>query len=91
MNRAETIFSSRILRKQADLPRYIVVKPEHVPGRREAFEAWVRLNGCPPFKRNIRPWGKGSDVFFFNLTQPQCQKAGVDTGHTCTVSITPVR
>jgi hypothetical protein len=75
------------LRKQDDLPRYVVVKPEHVPGRNASFEALVRLNGGPTFRRNIRPWGKGSDVFFFNLTQPQCRKSNVDTGDVCMVSI----
>ena len=86
----ETIsFPARILRKQPGLPRYIVVSPDHVTGRTTAFAAKVSLNGCPAFDRNIRPWGKGSDVFFFNLTEPQCRKAGVDTGDICQVSVTP--
>ncbi|CAN0577407.1 unnamed protein product, partial [Laminaria digitata] len=33
MNRDEIRFSTRILRKQDDLPRYVVVNPEHVSGR----------------------------------------------------------
>lgn len=90
MRQSEIVFSSRILRKQADLPRYIVVKPEHVQGRTGSFPALVRLNGSPPFERNIRPWGKGSDVFFFNLTEPQCRKAGLDTGDECVVTIQPM-
>ena len=83
------VFSTRILRKQDNLPRYIIVKPEHVLGRDEAFEALVQLNGCPPFKRNIRPWGKDSAIFFFNLSQPQCQKANLETDDACVVSIQP--
>jgi hypothetical protein len=83
-------FSARILRKQPDLPRYVVVDPVHVAGRDAAFAATVSLNGCPEFERNIRPWGRGSGVFFFNLTEPQCRKAGVDTGDTCEVSIRPL-
>lgn len=82
-------FSTRILRKQDDLPRYVVVNPEHVSGRTAAFAADVMLNEAGPFPRNIRPWGKGSDVFFFNLTGPQCAKAGLDTGDTCVVTIHP--
>ena len=89
MRQSEIVFSSRILRKQADLPRYIVVNPEHVPGRTGSFPALVSLNGSSPFERNIRPWGKGSDVFFFNLTEPQCRKAGLDTGDECVVTIQP--
>lgn len=83
-------FATRILRKQDDLPRYVVVKPEHVAGRSSAFSAEVTLNGAGPFRRNIRPWGKGSDVFFFNLTAPQCAKARLDTNDECVVAITPL-
>ncbi len=90
MTEGAITFSARILRKQPDLPRYIVVKPGHVEGRTKSFRAMVRLNGSPAFERNIRPWGKGSDVFFFNLTDPQCRKAGLDTGDLCTVCIDPV-
>ena len=82
-------FRARILRKETFLPRYVVVKPDHVGGRTEAFAADVMLNDTGPFRRNIRPWGKGSDVFFFNLTEPQCKKAGLDTNDTCTVKLFP--
>jgi hypothetical protein len=82
-------FRARILRKQADLPRYIVIDPAHVPGRTASFPAKVMLNDAGPFDRNIHPWGKGSPVFFVNLTEPQCRKAGLDTGDECMVSIMP--
>ena len=82
-------FSARILRKQANLPRYIVVRPEHLQEHTGAFLANVMLNGSEPFERNIRPWGKGSDVFFFNLTEPQCRGAGLDTNEECSVTIVP--
>jgi hypothetical protein len=90
MSKESISFSARILRKQPDLPRYVVVDPDHVEGRQYAFAATVSLNDCPEFERNIRPWGKGSDVFFFNLTEWQCQKAGVETGDLCQVSIRPL-
>ncbi len=83
------VFTARILRKQESLPRYVVVKPEHVSGHTRAFPADVMLNNSGPFERNIRPWGKGSDVFFFNLTEPQCRKAGIDTNDECVVTILP--
>jgi len=89
MAKSVIAFATKILRKQPDLPRYIVVKSEHVKGRSQAFRALVSLNGFPPFERNIRPWGKGSDVFFFNLTEIQCKNAGLDTGDECNVSIDP--
>lgn len=89
MDQGTVTFSARILRKEDFLPRYIVVKPEHVPGRTQAFSANVMLNEAGPFLRNIRPWGKGSDVFFFNLTGPQCAKAGLETRDECRVTIIP--
>lgn len=89
MDRDKATFSARILRKQSDLPRFVVVKPEYVRGRTQAFSAEVMLNDVGPFERNIRPWGKGSDVFFFNLTEPQCRKARLDTNDECVVTIIP--
>lgn len=82
-------FTTRVLRKQQDLPRYIVVKQEFLPNRTDAFTAEVMLNNAGPFTRNIRPWGKGSDVFFFNLTTPQCVKANLDTNDEVAVTIIP--
>lgn len=82
-------FTARILRKQPDLPRYIVVDPAQTAGRSSAFAADVMLGQAGPFARNIRPWGKGSDVFFFNLTADQCRRAGLDTNDTCTVTLRP--
>lgn len=91
MTRQDDIrFVAKIMRKQSDLPRYIIVKATHVAGRTAAFRAMVRLNASRPFPRNIRPWGKGSDAFFFNLTAPQCAAEGLDTGDECTVGISPV-
>ena len=88
MDQGSVSFSARILRKEDFLPRYVVVKPEYVPGRTRAFPADVMLNEVGPFARNIRPWGKASDVFFFNLTAVQCIKAGLDTNDECLVTIT---
>ncbi len=90
MNKEPVSFSARVLRKEDFLPRYIVVKPEHVRGRKAAFLANVMLNGAGPFRRNIRPWGKNSDVFFFNLTAPQCGKAQLETNDECSVTIVPL-
>jgi hypothetical protein len=89
MDSASVSFSARVLRKEEFLPRYIVVKPEYVGARTGAFHADVTLNGAGPFRRNVRPWGKGSAVFFFNLTAPQCDKAGLDTNDECVVTMAP--
>lgn len=53
-------FRARILRKQADLPRYVVIAPEHVRGRTKSFPAMILLNDAGLFHRNVHPWGKGS-------------------------------
>ena len=90
MTREDDIrFVAKVMRKQPGLPRYIIVKAAHLAGRTAAFRAMVRLNASRPFPRNIRPWGKGSDAFFFNVTAPQCAAAGLDTGDECTVEISP--
>ncbi len=81
--------TARILRKEAFLPRCIVGRPGHVGGRTAAFPAAVMLNGAGPFPRSIRPRGKGSAAFFFNLTAPQCEKAALDTEDTCVVTLIP--
>ncbi len=83
-------FSARILRKEDFLPRYVVVMAEHDSGRTKSLPADVLLNGVGPFRRNIHPWGKGSDEFFFNLTAPQCAQAGLDTHDECVVSLIPL-
>ena len=89
MKENSVTFRARILRKEAFLPRYIVVNPEFLSGRTAAFSADVMLNEAGPFRRSIRPWGKGTDVFFFNLTARQCEKASLDTNDTCLVTLTP--
>jgi hypothetical protein len=89
MSSGEASFRARILRKQSDLPRYVVVKPEFVGARTKSFLADVMLNDTGPFERNICPWGKGSDVFFFNLAEPQCRKAALATNNECTVTLIP--
>ena len=83
-------FQAVILRKQLDLPCYIIVKPDLLGAVTGAFDAEVSLNGSTPFPRRIHPWGKGSDAYFFNVTKDQCRKAGVSAGDRCHVDITPL-
>jgi hypothetical protein len=90
MDQSRIAFLARVLRKEDFLPRYIVVIPEHVSGRTKSFPADVLLNDAGPFRRNIHPWGKGSDVFFFNVTALQCAQAGLDTHDECVVTLIPL-
>lgn len=80
-------FRARIARKQPDLPRFVVVPAELVAGRSGAFDALVSLNGGRPFPRRVHPWGKGKDVYFFNLTATVCAAQGVDTGDICDILV----
>ena len=82
-------FTAKILRKQDDLPRYVVIKPELMAGATASFSAQVTVNDSAPFARKIHPWGKGSDAWFFNLTQVQCHKAEVETGDLVAVRVVP--
>jgi pimeloyl-ACP methyl ester carboxylesterase len=54
-------------------------------------DAWISSldREAGPFARTVRPWGKGTNVFFVNLTASQCAKAGVDTNDECIVTIVP--
>jgi hypothetical protein len=90
MDQRTVAFSARILRKEDFLPRYVVVLAEHVSGRTKSFPADILLNGAGPFRRTIHPWGKGSDVFFFNVTALQCAQAGVETHDECVVTLIPL-
>jgi hypothetical protein len=55
MSPAAISFRARILRKQPDLPRNIVIDPAYVAGRSKSFAAKVTLNGIGLFDRNIHP------------------------------------
>jgi hypothetical protein len=47
-------------------------------------------NETGPFRRNIQPWAKGSDGFFFNLTALQCETAMLDTNDPWGVTLVPM-
>ena len=75
---------AEIKRKSADLPRYVEVAEE-------ILEPWnlegttpieLQIEGGEPVRRSLKRWGKGRPVWFFELTNPICKKAGVDTGDT---------
>ena len=81
-------FRATILRKQEDLPRYIVIPDGLLSDRLTSFSALISLNDGPCFPRNIHPWRKGRSVFFFNLTADQCRRSNVETGDEVKISLT---
>ncbi len=73
---------SRIERKAASLPRYLVLPPEAAAALAldATTPARVEIDGTDIGRRNVKRWSPRSDVWFLDLTEAQCRKAGVDTG-----------
>lgn len=81
---------ARIERKHATLPRYVVI-PAEIP------QAWElngtttvvgTLNGVDMGRRGLKNWGDGKR-WFFELPEPLCRAAGVDTGDVITLTFAP--
>jgi hypothetical protein len=79
----------KIERKQAGLPRYVVVPSG-------AIAAWeltattvlrVSLAGAPADRRTIKRWDEAR--WFLTITGADCTKHGLDTGDTVTVAMQP--
>ncbi len=76
------ILRAVIERKHPSLPRFVVISAD-------ALEAWalegttmveVALAGVEIGRRALKRWGPERDVWFVDLTAPQCRAAGVDVG-----------
>ena len=89
MKAAPITLPAEIERKQADLPRYLVV-----PSR--AIAVWklagttvldVTLNGVAAGRRTIKKWDDAR--WFLTITEVDCLNLGVDTGDTVSVTIAP--
>lgn len=87
-NRASAVtLSCRIERKDARLPRFVVVPAP-------LLEAWrlegttvveATLNDAPIGRRSLKRWD--DDRWFIDLTQPMCERAGVGTGDRVQLSM----
>lgn len=89
MKSAPVTLSLRIDRKQADLPRFVVVPSK-------AIVAWklagttvldVSLDGSPSDRRTIKPWDDAR--WFLTITEADCRRLGVDTGDHVSVTMSP--
>lgn len=78
------LLRATIERKHPSLPRFVVVPAE-------ALAPWaldgttvveVALAGVDIGRRALKRWGPERDVWFMDLTAPQCRAAGVDVGDT---------
>ena len=76
-------------RKADGLPRYVVVPAELVaPWKLEATTpVEVTLGDVSVGRRSLKRWGGGRDVWFFDLTEKQCARAGVATGDRVLVGL----
>ncbi len=86
----ETVrFDAVVKRKNASLPRFVVVPPEFVaPWRLQGTTVVeVTLGGAILGRRSLKHWGKGRDCWFFDLTEAQCRRAGVETGDDAPVEL----
>ena len=76
-------------RKHASLPRYVVIPASSLAGWELSGTVVVeaRLNGIDVGRRSLKRWGSGRDVWFFDLTAAQCERAGVDAGRRVDVEL----
>ncbi|MEE4301320.1 MAG: YdeI/OmpD-associated family protein [Pseudomonadales bacterium] len=83
----------RIERKDANLPRYLVLPPEAAAALAldATTPAQLEIEGTDVGRRNVKRWRRGSDRWFVDLTEAQCRKAGVDAGDEVAVAITRLR
>jgi SAM-dependent methyltransferase len=86
---APLVLRTVIERKSAGLPRFVVVPSEVVaPWRLGATTVVdVTLNGRPIGRRSLKHWGRERDCWFLDLTQAQCDRAGVDSGDSVSVEL----
>jgi hypothetical protein len=85
-------YKAVIERKHPQLPRYVVT-PARIP------EAWNltatttitgTLNGVDLGRRGLKSWGDARR-WFFEVPEPVCRKAGVDTGDDVVLVFAPAK
>lgn len=74
--------STRLRRKDPSLPVYVVIASEQVRPWQLTGTTVVEgsANGEPLGRRTIKPWGRGRDAWFVELTAAFCRRAGLDVG-----------
>lgn len=87
-NRASAVtLSGRIERKDPRLPRFVVIPAPLLDGWRLQGTTVVEatLDDAPIGRRSLKRWD--IDRWFIDLTQPMCERAGVDTGDRVQLSL----
>ena len=80
---------TEVERKDPSLPRFVVVPAARVAAWKlqETTVVEVALEGVPLGRRSLKRWGSDRDVWFLDLTEAHCRRAGVDTGDRVEVEI----
>ena len=73
-------FTGKVARKQADLPRFLVVPATLVQawGIDKTTTVDATINGIAVDRRTLKPWTQ--DWWFITITEKDCRKTGIDTG-----------
>lgn len=84
-----TPIESTVERKSPSLPRFIVVPDSAVARWRLEGTTMVEvtIDGTSVGRRSLKRWSE-RDGWFFNLTEAQAERAGVDIGDQVAVQIT---
>lgn len=77
----------KVARKQADLPRFVVVRSSILKPWRisETTTVEVAINNIPVDRRTIKRWD--DDRWFLSITEKDCVRLGIDTGSTVRLSL----
>jgi hypothetical protein len=89
MKPAPVALTLTIQRKQAGLPRYVVVPSKAIAGWELGGTTVLRvsLDGSPADRRTIKKWDDAR--WFLTITEVDCRRLGLDTGDTVTVAMRP--
>lgn len=77
----------KIARKQADLPRFVVVRASILQpwGLSETTGVEVAINGIAVARRTIKRWDDRR--WFLSITENDCARLNIDTGSTVRLSL----
>jgi hypothetical protein len=78
-----------IKRRSPKLPRYIEIGSPYLAGwdLSGTTPVTISINGTEVGRRNLKPWGQGRNVWFLELTNEICNRAGIDDGDEIALSV----
>jgi hypothetical protein len=84
---ASVTVSARVARKQADLPRFVILRSADIAhwqlGGTTVVD--VSINGVARNRRTVKRWTP--EVWFMTITQEDCHTLGIDTGTTIELTL----